>query len=74
MEAARAFVEAVKTVILLVTMVVAAITTWIMGVRMRRRIRKALGIQVTNEMELTSLKTWLSVENIEAKNMGGKLR
>lgn len=73
MEAARAFVEAIKTFIVLATMVVSAITTWILGVRMRRRIKNILGVQVTNEMELTSLKTWLSVESMEAKNLGGKL-
>jgi hypothetical protein len=34
---------------------------------------KTLGIQVTNEMELTSLKDWMDVENSEEKNRGGKL-
>jgi len=48
-------------------------TSRMLGVRMRRRIKKTLGIQVTNEMELTSLKNWMNVENTEEKNRGGKL-
>jgi hypothetical protein len=49
------------------------VTSWILGMRMRRRIKKSLGIEVSNEMELTSLKTWMDVENAEEKNRGGKL-
>ena len=64
----------IKTLIALVVIAVTTITAWIRGVRMRRRIKKNLGIQVTNEMELTSLKTWMDVENAEEKNRGGKLR
>jgi len=41
---------------------------------MRRRIKRALGITPGNEMELTSLKTWMNVENAEEKNRGGKLQ
>jgi hypothetical protein len=63
----------IKVVIGLVMIMVTAITSWILGVRMRRRIKRNLGIDVTNEMELTSLKTWMDVENAEEKNRGGKL-
>ena len=63
----------IKGIIALITIVVTVITSWILGVRMRRRIRKALGVEVRNEMELTSLKTWMAVENAEEKNRGGRL-
>ena len=57
----------------LTIILVTAISTWILGVRMRRRIRKALGRSVNNEMELTSLNVWMKVEDEEERNRGGKL-
>lgn len=66
-------IGSIKTLAMLVVIAVTAITSWILGVRMRRRIKRTLGIEVTNEMELTSLKTWMDVENAEEKNRGGKL-
>jgi hypothetical protein len=67
-------IGSIKVVAGLVVIVVSTITSWILGVRMRQRIKKTLGITPTNEMELTSLKTWMNVENVEEKNRGGKLR
>ena len=67
-------IGSIKVVAGLVVIVVSTITSWILGVRMRRRIKKTLGITPANEMELTSLKTWMNVENVEEKNRGGKLR
>ena len=67
-------IGSIKVVAGLVVITVTTITSWILGVRMRRRIKRALGITPTNEMELTSLKTWMNVENAEEKNRGGKLR
>ena len=63
----------IKTVVALVMIAVTAITSWILGLRMRRRIKRTLGVEVRNEMELTSLKTWMNVQNVEEKNRGGKL-
>ena len=63
----------IQGVIALTTIAVITVTSWILGMRMRRRIRRSLGIGVNNEMELTSLKTWMDVENVEEKNQGGKL-
>jgi len=63
----------IQGVIALITIAVITVTSWILGMRMRRRIRRSLGIGVNNEMELTSLKTWMDVENVEEKNQGGKL-
>jgi hypothetical protein len=57
----------------LTIVLVTAISTWILGVRMRRRIRKALGRSVNNEMELTSLNVWTKVEDEEERHRGGKL-
>jgi hypothetical protein len=64
----------IKVIAGLVVIAVTTITSWILGVRMRRRIKRTLGITPTNEMELTSLKIWMNVENVEEKNRGGKLR
>ena len=66
-------VGSIKTLIALIVIAVTMITSWRLGVRMRDRIKKTLGIQVTNEMELTSLKTWIDVENAEEKNRGGEV-
>lgn len=66
-------IGSIKTLIALIVIAVTTITSWILGVRMRRRIKRTLGIEATNEMELTSLKTWMDVENAEEKNRGGKL-
>ena len=66
-------IGSIKGIVALVVIAVTAITSWILGVRMRRRIKRTLGIEVKNEMELTSLKTWMDVENAEEKNRGGKL-
>ena len=63
----------IKALIAVIVIAVTTITSWIVGVRMRRRIKKTLGIQVTNEMELTSLKNWMDVEKTEERNRGGKL-
>lgn len=63
----------IQALIAVIVIAVTTITSWIVGVRMRRRIKKTLGIQVTNEMELTSLKNWMDVEKTEERNRGGKL-
>ena len=51
----------------LTVILVVVISTWILGIRMRRRIKRALGTDVQNEMELTSLKTWMKVEDAEER-------
>jgi hypothetical protein len=57
----------------LIVILVMAISTWILGIRMRRRIKRALGADVQNDVELTSLKTWMNAEDAEERNRGGKL-
>jgi hypothetical protein len=58
---------------LIIVGTVTAVSTWILGVRMRRRIKRALGKAVDNEVELTSLNTWMEVEDEEERSRGGKL-
>jgi hypothetical protein len=41
---------------------------------MRRRARRTLGKKVENEVELTSLNTWMKVEDEEELRRGGKLQ
>ena len=49
------------------------VSTWILGIRMRNRIKRTLGTEAKNETELTSLKTWISVEDAEERSRGGRL-
>lgn len=39
---------------------------------MRRRIKRALGRSPESEMQLTSLNTWMEVEEAEERKRGGK--
>ncbi len=57
-----------------VAVIVTAISAWILKVRMRPRIRRALGIKVESESELTSITTWMKVEDAEERGKGGKLQ
>lgn len=62
-----------KGIIALVILLITSVGSWILGIRMRRRIKRALGRDVANEAELTSLNTWMRVEDEEERNRGGKL-
>jgi len=55
---------------LLVALVIAGVTTvstWIIGIQMKRRIKRDLGRKAT-ERDLTSIDTWMKVEEEEEKN------
>jgi hypothetical protein len=41
-----------------------AITAWIIGIRMRRKIRRDLGRKAT-DTDLTSIDTWMKVDEVE---------
>ena len=56
--------------VVLIILLLGSISTWIVGVRMRRRIRRALGKKVQSEVELTSLSTWMKVKDEEEHNRG----
>jgi hypothetical protein len=58
--------------IALTVILVTSVWAWILGIRMRRRIRRALGKNVESESELTSLSMWMKVEDEEERKQGGK--
>lgn len=51
----------------LIIAVVTIVSAWITGIGMRRRIKRALGRKATKG-DLTSIDTWMKVEEKEAKN------
>jgi hypothetical protein len=52
--------------------VVSAISGWLIGMRLRRRARRALGRELT-DTELTSFMTWMNVDEAEERLRGGTL-
>ncbi len=44
-----------------------ALSVWIAGRRLRLRILRATGVNVTSELKLTSLSTWMLIHDIERK-------
>lgn len=42
-------------------------STWIIGLRMRRKVRRDLGRKAT-EADLTSIDTWIKVDKAEERN------
>ena len=60
--------EAVRTLIVII--IVTGISSWIGAVRMRRRIRRAIGKDVQSEAEMTSLNMWMKVKDAEQRNQG----
>ncbi len=63
----------IRTILELITGIVMISTTviggWIVGMRNRRRIKRALGTDAT-DTELVSLNTWLDVAKSEETNIG----
>jgi len=51
-------------IIELIALLVGLISAWILGIRMQRRIRRALGRKV-EDTDLNSLRTWMAVEEAE---------
>jgi hypothetical protein len=47
------------------------ITSWIVGIRMRRRIKSDLGRKV-HDGDLSSIDTWMKVDEVEEKKHPGK--
>ena len=50
----------------ILVLIVTAVSSWVIAVRMRRRIRTALGKEVS-ELELTSTNTWMEVSDAEER-------
>ena len=53
--------------------IVTTVSAWITAMVMRRRIRRALGKRDISDAELTSINTWMEVEDAEERRKGGKL-
>jgi len=62
----------IKLALVATVIVFTSVSAWILGIRMRRRIRRVLG-QETTDVELTSLNTWINVHDAEERNRGGKI-
>ena len=59
---------------LLIALIIAgvmAISTWIVGVQMKRKIRKDLGRKAT-DADLSSIETWMKVDEVEEKKESTK--
>ena len=55
----------------LVVILLTVISSWIVGARMRRRIRKDLGRRA-QDSDLSSIETWMKVDAVEdVRNPGG---
>ena len=70
----RSLIDTIKLLIGLATLVATVIASWILGMRMRRKIKRATGANIQSEAELTSLNLWMRVNDIEEKSRGGKLQ
>ncbi len=57
----------------LTIIIVTIVSAGIIGMRMRRRIKRAIGTKVGSEAELTSISTWVRVGDAEERKQGGKL-
>lgn len=56
----------IKLATAIVVIVFMAVSTWILGIRMRRRARRALGRRISDN-ELTSINTWMEVQDAEQR-------
>lgn len=61
----------IDLVIALIIAGVTAISTWIVGVQMKRKIRKDLGRKAT-DADLSSIDTWMKVDEVEEKKESTK--
>jgi hypothetical protein len=60
-----------RGLVLIVVLVVTTVSGWITAFQMRRRIRKSLGHRAT-DLELTSINTWMKVDEAEQRNVQSK--
>lgn len=64
----------IKAIFTFGVIVATVISSWFLGMRMRRRMRRALGADADSELELTSLNAWMKVEDAEAKARYGTIQ
>jgi hypothetical protein len=55
----------------LLTLIFTSISNWITGIKMRRKIKEALGRKAT-DADLSSIDTWTKVNDVETKHEGTK--
>jgi hypothetical protein len=60
-----------KLWVFLIISLITIVSSWIIGIRMRRRIKKDLG-RKANERDLTSVETWMKVDEVEQKKNPGR--
>jgi hypothetical protein len=61
------YVRVIELIITLIIALVTIISAWIIGIQMRRRIRRDLGRKATGG-DLTSIETWMKVDEVEEKS------
>jgi hypothetical protein len=59
--------QADKTLMALVQVIFETVSSWILGLRMRRKIRRDLERKAT-EADLTSIDTWIKVDEADREN------
>ena len=67
----RAILGLVRLAIILGVLTFMAISTWMIGRRMRGEIKKTLGRKATDE-DLADIDTWIKVDAVEEKAAGKK--
>ena len=60
-----------RILILAAVIVVTTVSAWITTIRMRRRMKRALG-KTAKGAELTSIRTWIEVEEAEKRRPLGE--
>ena len=55
----------------MIVAIVSIISAWIIGNHMRRRVKKDLG-RAADEGDLTSIETWMKVDEVEEKKNPGR--
>ena len=63
----RLYFGYLRLIVIVSVVMVSAVSTWIVGVKMRRRIKRDLGRKAT-DADLTSLDTWKEVDDKEQWN------
>lgn len=53
----------------LLVLIYSAVTSWVIGLRMGRTIRKDLG-RKANDLDLASIDIWMKVEDVEKQGRG----
>jgi hypothetical protein len=60
-----------KLLLLFVIFLVTVISSWIIGIQMRGKIKRDLGRRA-NKRDLTSIETWMKVDEVEEKKNPGR--